>query len=161
MLRRVPRCVQRDELTRIRGDGIAVAEDLVDMPDPFGAVDPGTNHLGQSRGSVHVVTVPMSQHDRDVIGALDPGRQSPDVVFHVRARIDYGDTASSNEKRPGPVKGERSGVARVQKDGVGRQEPSRRSAASCSASLSAIPISATSSSSVNAPFSSESISIWP
>lgn len=83
------------------------------------------------------------------------------MVFHVRARIDYCDTASSHEKRTGPIEGEGPGVARIQEGGVGRQVPSRRSAASCSASLSAIPISATSSSSVNAPFSSESMSICP
>lgn len=74
MLRRVPRCVQGNELTRIRGDGVAVTEDDVNVNDPLGTVDPGADHLGESRGCVRVVAVPVSQHDGHVVRALDPGR---------------------------------------------------------------------------------------
>ena len=83
-------------------------------------------------------------------------RKSPDVVFHVRARVDHDHLTVSDEERPRAVQCERTGVPRVYDGQSVRQDPSRRSAAICSASLSATPMSWISSSSVKAAFVSES-----
>ena len=108
-----------------------------------------------------MIAVTVRQNDRHLLGLFHHRCQGPDVALHVWAWIDQRDRTAPYDKGAGPVEGERPGISCIQEARVEGQEPSRRSAASCSASLSAIPISATSSSSVKAAFSSESMSIWP
>ncbi len=108
-----------------------------------------------------MIGVVVCYQNRDGGGAFQRQSQSPDVIFHIRARVDDRDVVSSYDRGACAIQRERTGIAGVQKDEALRQDASRRSAASCAASLSATPISAISSSSVNAAFVSESRSIWP
>ena len=101
----------------------------------------------------------MCEQDLDLGSRRYRQSQSPDVVFHVRARVDHDHVSTSDEERPRSVQSERPRVPRVQDIEAFRQDASRRSAAICSASLSATPINWISSSSENAAFVSESMSI--
>jgi len=88
VLGRVAGRMQRHQVAGIRAHHIPVLKYLVDLIEPFGAVHPSTGQPGERRRRGRMVTVAMREHDCNVLGSLDPGRQSPDVVFHVRARVD-------------------------------------------------------------------------
>ncbi len=162
VLGRVTRCVDGFQYAMVGVHLVSMRDRAVDsegareerLGSPHGRVDEGRQW---SRGT-RMITVPVGKENGDRLGARYPCGKGPNVGFHVRARIDDSNPPAPNEVRARAVECERPGVPGVEEIRTSGQE-ARCSATSCSASLSATPISWISSSSVNAPLVSESRSI--
>ena len=162
VIRGVTGRVNRHELPLVGLDRVAINQKVVDVLDPLRTPHRGTDRIRQLARRSGMVPVPVCQHDHSLGRVAHRRNQSPDVVCHVRARVDHCNLVLPHQEGASPVERE---CARVTRDQVGRllrrSDSYRRSAASCSASLSAMLMSAISSSSVNAASSSESTSICP
>ena len=117
--------------------------------------------LGQTRRSPRMIAMPMGKENPGHSRIGDGTRKSPDVAFHIRARVDDDYLFSADEKGPGAIESEGSFIPGPYDSRFQNAGPQRRSAASCSASLSATWMMAASSSGVNAFGSMESMSISP